>query len=105
PQALRAHHETLLRLGAALKQIDAPFGPLGMDSLRVATTAITGDDATHQAVEAQLTALATAPDALAGEIPQGLAQAEVGGVALGEGQAKELIDQAAALAGQAATVG
>src|SRR5262249_61460839 len=102
---LRAHHETLLRLGAALKRIDAPFGPLGMDSLRVATTAITGDDATHQAVEAQLTALATARDPLAGQILAVLEQAEFGGTALDEGQAKDLIDQAATLAGQVATVG
>src|SRR5262249_9611865 len=105
PDSLRAHHETLLRLGAALKQIDAPFGPLAMNNLQVATTAITGDDATHQAVEAQLTVLATARDALAGQILQVLEQAEFGGTALDEGYAKDLIDQATALAGREATVG
>lgn len=97
PLALRAHHETLERLGTVLKQIDAPFGALGMSSLQVATAGITADDQTHQTVEAQLTALAAARDALAGQILQVLDQAEFGGTALDQRQAGLLAGQATTL--------
>src|SRR5262249_5242138 len=40
PQSLRAHRETLRRLGEVYKQLNAPFGRFGMDTLTISTRAI-----------------------------------------------------------------
>ena len=46
PRSLRAHTETLRRLGAVYKQVMAPFGKVGMAGIDVSTRALEGDDAT-----------------------------------------------------------
>ena len=62
----------LQKLGAAYKQLTAPFGSVGMDSLKFATAAIrTGsstDDAAYVAAEAKLGSWLTKRDQIAGQI-------------------------------------
>jgi hypothetical protein len=56
--ALSVHRGSLVKLGAAFKQLDAPFGSLGMDSLAYATPRIQSgsdsDDSAYVALQARL---------------------------------------------------
>ncbi len=101
PSQLAAHRATLLRLGTAYKQLTAPFGELGMASLRYATTAVSGgssvDDSAYVAADATIAGWAASRDALASQISGLLSSAEFGGTSLNEGQAKTLIARAWAL--------
>ena len=58
PHGLDVHRGQLQQLGAAYKQLTAPFGSVGMDSLKFSTAAIrTGsstDDAAYVAADAKL---------------------------------------------------
>jgi hypothetical protein len=69
---LDVHRGGLQKLGAAYKQLDAPFGSFGMDSLRYATARIpTGsatDDSVYVALEAKLADWGARRDELAGRI-------------------------------------
>ena len=64
--------DPLQKLDAAYKQLTAPFGSVGMDSLKFATAAIrTGsstDDAAYVAAEAKLGSWLTKRDQIAGQI-------------------------------------
>jgi len=105
PQTLRAHRETLRRLGEVYKQLNAPFGSFAMDTLAASTRAIESDstgDSTYDAIENQIAALTTQRDALASQIRAALNAAAAGGSALNEQQAKAWINQANALLGAAA---
>lgn len=55
PQSLRAHRETLGRLGDVYKQLNAPFGQFGMGALAMSTRAVasgsTGSDSTYTSLE------------------------------------------------------
>ena len=44
PQSLRAHRQTLERLGAAYKQINAPLGRFGLDVIKINDTAVRATD-------------------------------------------------------------
>ena len=61
PQSLRAHRETLRRLGEVYKQLNAPFGTFSMSLLKASTRAIksgsTSDDSTYTAIENQISSL------------------------------------------------
>ena len=89
PQTLRAHRATLQRLGEVYKQINAPFGQLGLDAITVSTKAINGDNATYASLTAKLEALTADRDALAAQIREMLAGATFGGSALDEQRAKD----------------
>jgi hypothetical protein len=105
PQTLRAHRETLRRLGDVYKQVNAPFGSFSMDLLTASTRAIESDspgDAAYSAIEDQIAALTSQRDALASQIRAGLNAAAAGESALNEQQAKAWIRQANALIGAAA---
>jgi hypothetical protein len=69
---LNVHRGGLVKLGAAYKQLDAPFGSFGMDTLAIATTGLqTGaaaDDSAYVALDARLADWGARRDALAGEI-------------------------------------
>jgi hypothetical protein len=108
PQALRAHRETLLRLGTVYKQLNAPFGEFAKDTLVASTRALKGgsstDDATYTSIEDQIQALTSARDALASQIRAALEGAAFDGDALNEQQSKGYIDQAERLIDQAATL-
>src|SRR6476620_107435 len=109
PQTLRAHQETLLRLGAVYKQLTASFGTFAMYTLVASTKALASgsstDDSTYTTIEGKIADLTTQRDALMAQIRTGLNNAEFAGQALNEQQAKgwiasaqSLIDKAKALA-------
>jgi hypothetical protein len=100
PQTLRAHRETLLRLAAIYKQLNAAVGRFGLTSLVVSTTALKSNatgDATYISLENQLAALGLQRDAIASQMAGALNAATFGGQALNEQQAKSLIDQGQSL--------
>jgi hypothetical protein len=91
PQALQAHQETVQRLGAVYKQINAPFGEIGLDAIAVSTAALEGDDAAYADLEDQLDQLTDDRNALAAEIRDALEGAAFGQQPLGQQHAKSLI--------------
>jgi hypothetical protein len=98
PHSLNVHRGSIQALGAAYKQLTAPFGDLGMASLKVATAAIiTGsasDDSAYTATQAKLADWLARRDALAGQIASALEGAEFNGTGLNESDLKSLTRQA-----------
>ncbi len=104
PQTLIAHRETLLRLGAIYKQLNAPFGALAMDTLKASTRALASNDAndaSYTSIESQIQNLTSQRDALVLHIKGLLDAAAFGGQAIDEQQAKQLITQGEDLLTQA----
>jgi hypothetical protein len=105
PQSLRAHRETLRRLGDVYKQLNAPFGEFGMAALAASTNAIksgsAADDSRYSALETQLSALTSQRDALASQIRGALDGAAFDDASINEQQAKAWISQADDLIAQA----
>jgi hypothetical protein len=98
PQSLRAHRETLIRLAAVYKQLNAPFGSFGMDTLSASTKAVAStDEATYTNTDSALAQLVAKRDALAVQIRDALNAAAFGGRALDERQAQGWIQQADAI--------
>ncbi len=108
PQTLFAHRETLLRLGAIYKQITAPFGEFGMDTLRASTRALasgsSADDSAYLDTENKIESLTSQRDALALTIRDALNSAAFHGVPLNEQVAKGWIDRAQSLLDLAAAL-
>jgi outer membrane murein-binding lipoprotein Lpp len=106
PQTLRAHRETLRRLGEVYKQLNAPFGTFSMNMLAVSTRAIksgsSSDDGMYATLEAQIQSLTSQRDALASEIRAALDGAAFDSEALNEQRALRWIDQAQELLNAAA---
>jgi hypothetical protein len=69
---LNVHRGGLQKLGAAYKQLDAPFGSLAMDSLAYATPRIRSgsdtDDTAYAALQAKLADWGARRDDIAGRI-------------------------------------
>jgi hypothetical protein len=109
PQSLRAHRETLRRLGDVYKQLNAPFGAFSMSVLKASTQAIKSgsdtNDSTYVSLEGRIVALTSRRDALASQIRAALDGAAFGGDSLNEGRAKGWIDQADNLIDQAVNLG
>jgi len=105
PQSLRAHSETVRRLGEVYKQLNAPFGTFSMNMLALSNRAISSgspaNDGTYATLEGQIQTLTSQRDALASQIRAGLNGAAAGNT-LNEQQAKRWIDQAQNLLNQAA---
>jgi hypothetical protein len=91
PKSLRAHQETLRRLGEVYKQVTAPFGRIGVAGIEASTKALEGDDATYQRLENALLALTSDRDALAARMLDMLQAAAFDGKPINEKQAKRLI--------------
>jgi hypothetical protein len=108
PQSLRAHRETLRRLGEVYKQLNAPFGEFAADVLVASTRAIksgtSANDSTYTALENQIATLTGSRDALATQIRNALDSAAFGGNAIDEQQAKAWIKRAQSLIDQAAAL-
>jgi hypothetical protein len=108
PQTLRAHRETLRRLGEVYKQLNAPFGSFAMSTLVASTRAIesgtSADDSTYAELESLIEALTTRRDVLATQIRAALNEAASGSAALNERQAKAWIRQAQGLLAEAAVL-
>jgi phospholipase C len=104
PKSLKQHHGIVDDLGAAYKQIMASFGQLSMDSLTASTAALASDtpgDTVYSDTEAKLAKLGEDRDALAGKIRLALWNAEFGGQAIDQRQAKGWVDDANDLLGRA----
>jgi arylsulfatase A-like enzyme len=108
PQSLRAHRGAFVQLSDVYKQLNAPFGSFGMDTLTASTKAIqTGSassDSDYTAFDQQLSQLRGQRDALAAQISTVLNGAAFQGQTLDEHQAKSLVDQAQSLIRRAASL-
>jgi hypothetical protein len=108
PQQVRAHRATLVRLGTVYKQLNAPVGQFGIDTLAASTKALesgsASDDSTYTQIESQISTLTSQRDTLAGQIKAALDGAEFNGKALDEQQAKSWISQAQSLIAEAQTL-
>jgi hypothetical protein len=104
PVSLNASRDTFIPLGQVYKQINAPVGKLGLQTLRISTQALAGgsaqSDAAYEQIESQLQSITTTRDALAAQIEAVLEAAEFQGQPLNEQQAQELIAQAYSLLGR-----
>jgi hypothetical protein len=94
PTGVSASGDAFTELAAAFKAINAPVGQLGLDSLKVSTKALAGDDETYSALEAKLVSITATRDALAGQMLNLLEGAEFGGAPIAAGTANNLIQQA-----------
>jgi hypothetical protein len=105
PTAVQGTNEIAFALlASAYKEINAPVGPVGLDSLSASTVALAGDDATYASIEAQLAAITTQRDALAAQMIQILEGAEFGGQAISLNAAIPLVVQAEELLVKTANV-
>jgi hypothetical protein len=97
PRSLRERHEAAEDLGAAYKQLNAPFGRFAMDLLKASTEALQSgspaDDGVYTSVQASIQSLTAQRDALATTIKAALDGAEFGGTPLNERAARGLIEQ------------
>jgi hypothetical protein len=105
PRSLREHRETLERLGATYKQVNASFGRFAMDVLAASTTALSSgsdsDDSTYAGIQSRIASLTTQRDALATQMKGVLTAAAFGNQAIGERDARKLIEQGEELLEQA----
>jgi hypothetical protein len=108
PASLRANDAYLTRLGAAYKQLNAPFGQFSMEALRVSTVAIKSDaagDGTYAELESAISDLTDDRDALAHQIRDALDGAAFGGEPINVRTAQAWIAQANALIAEMAALG
>jgi hypothetical protein len=100
PVRLRGHTHTLSELASVYKQVNAPFGQLGMDSLKVSTAALASDsanDSTYTALTNKIVSWIDARDAIASEMKGLLDGAVFYDQVFDEVLGKQLIDQAQVL--------
>jgi hypothetical protein len=80
PATLLQHRATFAQLASTYKAINAPLGPLGMQTLRNATAAILGDDQTYIASLYSLKALTQERNTMASRMIQMIEGAEFYGI-------------------------
>jgi hypothetical protein len=69
PAWLERNQQFLSRLGEVYKQINAPVGALGLDTLKISTIALeSANDNTFASLESRLTAIGTERDTLAAQL-------------------------------------
>jgi len=96
------HGNSRQQLGAAYKQVNAPFGSFALDTLVASTNALkqpatpTGD-LNYDAIETQIANLTTERDVLAGAIRAALNDAAAGNGKIDEDQARAWVKQARSL--------
>ena len=107
PVRLRSHKQpgcsqcdTVKQLASMYKQINAPFGQLGMDSLKVSTAALasnTTDDAMYIALTDRILKWTDQRDEIAAEMKAMLNGAVFNGEVFNEVRGRQLVNQAQAL--------
>jgi hypothetical protein len=97
PNAVTSSGEAFTDVARALKQINAPVGPLGLASLKISTRALAGDDETFSSLESKLSGFTTTRDSLAGQMLNLLEGAEFNGAPISSAAAKSLVQQANSL--------
>ena len=106
PPSLSAHSATLLQLARVYKQINAPFGPLSLNSLTVSTAALVShsdDDKVYASLEGTIGRWHARRDAIAQQMRALLEGAAFYGQSVNEQQAKRLISQGQELLGEVAS--
>jgi hypothetical protein len=99
---LRAHHESLVRLREVYKQIAAPFGAYGMDTLVASTRGIAStDESVYEGIETQIDSLTSQRDALEAQMRTALTNATFGGPLASEQHLKAMIEQGQDILAQA----
>jgi hypothetical protein len=99
PRGLR-NEAAFVKLAAAYKQINAPVGQLGLDSLTISTRALLGNDAgdqTYNLLENQLARITRERNDLASDMKELLEGAEFDGEGLNDWEVDSLVRQANAL--------
>src|SRR5262249_49139390 len=94
PKSLSQSRLKFEAVAAALKQINAPFGQLGKDTLVISTVALNGsdaNDATYTRLEKELTNIGATRDSIASRMLDLLEGAEFKGKPISVGQALPLI--------------
>ena len=95
PKSVRDHRDLVSELAEAYKEINAPVGKLGIKTLTgMSTQALTGDDATYSALEAQIVDLTNKRNSIASQMIAILENAFFNGQRVDEGTAHKLIKQA-----------
>jgi hypothetical protein len=101
PLAVNKSRGVLQQLGAAYKQLDAPFGRLALASLKVSTAGIptgsAGDDSAYTALDSRLGTWLSRRDALADQISAVINGAQFDGTTVNVRHALDLAAQARAL--------
>jgi len=107
PAAVLAHKGVITQVGAAYKQIMAPFGPFAMTTLELSSKGLASNaaaDATYTEIETDIQSITAQRDALALQMATALDNAEFYGITISPtdaahfiAQANDLLDQAAAL--------
>ncbi len=93
PVSLRIDSGTLSLLGQIYKQLNAPFGQLAQDSLKVSTAALSSNNnTTYAELEAEIAAWTSVRDGLVEQIKPLLEQAAFDGQPLNTAEAELLID-------------
>jgi hypothetical protein len=105
PQSLREGRGNITRLQDAYRQLNAPFGRFGMETLKASTHGVVGDDATYASVDSAISTLTAQRDALAAQIRDGLFGAEFLGHPVREHQARTWTTQADTLIAAATALG
>ena len=94
PQGLRHEQEHFLNLAKVYKQLNAPLGSLGLNSLILANRSVTSDDATYGKYLTTIAAITADRDALASKIKLVLDRAAFNNQPINEHQQEDLGDQA-----------
>ena len=101
PNAVSDDEDAFVELATAFKEINAPLGQLGKDTLKISTVALNGsdkNDATYNRLERQLSDIGTVRDALADRMLKMLEDAEFNGNRITEREARPLVAEAFLLA-------
>ena len=107
PWTIRANERGYEDLDAAYKQLDAPFGEFGLNTLDADTSALasnTAQDATYTNTTSQLQTCESKRTSLAGQIQSVLQAAESGQAPVSNWQAFYLVQQADRLINDAKTL-
>src|SRR5262249_10163136 len=107
PHSLKAHHDAFLDLAQAYKQLNAPVGSVGLDSLVFATRAIESNDPGDAGYDGYLTIIGqitAARDALADETKTVLDDAAFNDKPLNQAQALGLIARAKVIIAEVAAL-
>lgn len=98
PRTIREDERPYDEVESALKQVDAPFGQFGLDTLNADTHAMSTDPATqepfYQGMDAQLQSCESAREDLVGQIQAALTKAENGVSPIGQYEARMLTSEA-----------
>ncbi|HLI09877.1 MAG TPA: hypothetical protein VKV40_25170 [Ktedonobacteraceae bacterium] len=107
PASVTNSQQILTQLAQVFKEINAPVGQLGLQSLQISTKAIESNDpgdSTYLNLESQLTSITTQRDSLASQMLSVLEGAEFNNQPVDATQAQQLINQGNTLLQQVSTL-